>query len=133
MPTLFANVRTAHRALDYHLQRHNVLASNVANVDTPGFRPLELLRESGAEGPEGSLRVAQTNEGHFALPGQGPAGPTGVARERVIQPGGDHNSVSLEREMAKVSANDMRFEAVGRFVRQHIGMLRYAASDGQGG
>lgn len=118
------------------MERHNVLASNVANVDTPGFRPVELVRDAGPEPVGGpnvrTLRMAQTDSSHYAAPGTQDAGATGAAIERVVQPGGDQNSVSLEREMAKVAANDLRFEAVSRFVRGHLGMLRYAASDAQG-
>jgi len=132
--SLFRPVDLGQRALDYHLQRHNVLASNVANVDTPGFRPMELVRESGRDrldpgGPR--VRLERTRSAHLRLPNER-AGETGAGIERVVQPGGDHNAVSLEREMAKVAANDLRFSAVGRFVRQHLGMLRYAASDTQG-
>ena len=127
---LFNVVDVAHRSLDYHLRRHNVLASNVANVDTPGFRPLELIRET-SKGREGGLPIARTHEAH-QRPGGGAGETVDVAQEQVAQPGGDGNAVSLEREMAKVAANDLRYEAVGRIVRQQLGMLRYAATDGQG-
>ena len=127
---LFNVVDVAQRSLDYHLKRHNVLASNVANVDTPGFRPLELLRET-SEGRTGGLKLARTHASH-ERPGAGGGETISVAQERVVQPGGDGNAVSLEREMAKVAANDLRYEAVGRIVRQQLGMLRYAATDGQG-
>ena len=58
-----------------------------------------------------------------------PEKTTASEREQVIQPGGDGNTVSLEREMAKVAANDLRYQAVGRIVRQQLGLLRYAAAD----
>ena len=131
--SLFDNVNIHHRALNYHLRRQNVLASNVANIDTPGFRPRELVRETGEALDPGSLRLRRTEGAHFQLPGATPSGEEGVAQERVIQPGGDENSVSLEREMSKVSANDLRYETVTRLVRQHIGLLRYAATDGSNG
>ena len=131
--SLFDNVNTQHRALDYHLRRQNVLASNVANIDTPGFRPRELVRDTGESLDPGALRLQRTEQAHFQLPGAKPAGEEGVGVERVVQPGGDENSVSLEREMAKVSANDLRYQTVSRLVRQHLGLLRYAATDGTNG
>ena len=33
-------------ALTYHRDRHAVLAGNVANLDTPGYRPLDLTRRA---------------------------------------------------------------------------------------
>ena len=124
--TLFDPLRTSHRALDYHLERHNVLASNVANIDTPNFRPAELVRHVDRPG---DTSMKATNAGHIG----GARNERGEALvERVVRPGGDGNAVSLEREMAKVAANDLRFETIGRIVRQQLGALRYAASDGNG-
>lgn len=128
MSSLFHGVDTAQRALDYHLERHNVLASNVANVDTPGFRPLELVRETDSA-ESSHLHMERTRAGHLTPPGEVPGAEASSAQERVIQPGGDGNSVSLEREMAKVGANDLRYRAAGRIVRQQLSLLRYAASD----
>lgn len=123
---LFNAVAVAHRSMDYHLRRHNVLASNVANLDTPGFRPMELVRDTREA--TGAARLTRTQATHLrpvALDGS----VEGSAREQVAQPGGDGNAVSLEREMSKVAANDLRYETVGRIVRHQLGLLRYAAGD----
>ncbi len=133
MGSLFDGVGTAQRAMSYHLERHNVLASNVANLDTPGYRPLELTRDVGAAERFGSLLLQRTHANHVAgSRGAVPAGTPNTRVERVIQPANDGNAVSLEREMAKVAANDLRYQTVGRLVKQQMGMLRYAASDAQG-
>ena len=130
MSGLFDPLMRANRALDYHLERHNVLASNVANIDTPGFSPAELIRDVGrAEG--GKVRASVTHSGHIGAAGAA-EGNHETRLERVVRAGGDGNSVSLEREMAKVAANDLRFETIGRIVRQQLGVLRYAAMDGNG-
>ena len=44
MSDLFGAVGSLHAALDYHLERHTVLASNIAHVDTPGYHPHDLRR-----------------------------------------------------------------------------------------
>jgi flagellar basal-body rod protein FlgB len=130
--SIFDALGPGSRALDYHLRRHNLLSSNVANADTPGFRPLELVREASelGEGNDG-LPLASTHAGHRAEH-VGTAGDAAVEVERVIQPGGDGNAVSLEREMAKVAANDLRYQSITKAIRHHVGMLRYAANDGHG-
>lgn len=127
--SLFDAIGPGARALDYHLRRHNVLSSNVVNADTPGFRPLELVRE--LPGASSSLPLAATSEGHRGAQTTH-EGAGGVEVERVIQPGGDGNAVSLEREMAKVAANDLRYQSLTKAIRHHLGMLRYAANDGNG-
>lgn len=132
MTSLFHDVHVSHRALDYHLERQNVLASNVANVDTPGFRPLELVREDLPEPERGRLRLRTTDDGHLGYRRE--LGPFRLAQaeERVVNPGNDGNAVSLEREMSKVAANELRYEGAVRIVRKQLGLLRYAANDGNG-
>lgn len=131
MPEMFAAVDVLHRALDFHSRRHNVLASNVANTDTPGFQPQELQR--GDEGSfEATLRMVATEQGHIPLGGAGELDMVVVSPERSVKPGLDGNSVSLEREMSKLAANDLRYEGATKIVSMQIGVLKYAASDGQG-
>lgn len=129
MVAMFGSIDLGRRTLDYHLERHNVLASNVANVETPGFTPHELLR--APEGPE-AARLRTTDERHLGGPGAN--GPSWIDEtELVVSPGNDGNGVSMERELSRVSANHLRYEGVARLVQMHIGVLRYAANDGQGG
>lgn len=131
MSEMFRGVDRVQRALDYHMTRHNVLASNVANAETPGFRPFELLREVDKESPA-TLPMAVTAEGHVGPAAAG--APDYEAREdRAVQPGANGNSVSLEHEMSKLAANDIRFEGAVKIVSQQLAMLRYAANDGTGG
>ncbi|MET0386027.1 MAG: flagellar basal body rod protein FlgB [Polyangiales bacterium] len=125
------SVAPFHRSLDYHAQRHNVLASNIANTNTPGFRPRELLRVEDDEF-YATLAMQRTEREH--LPGRGiPA-----VHEVIKGPddwnvhGLDDNNVSLEREMSKLEANDLRYQGASRLVTRHLAMLRYAANDGSG-
>lgn len=128
MSALFHSIDLGQRALDYQLARHNVLASNVANIDTPGFRPSDLVRQLDTVGSS-RLPMARTAVEHLAPPAAATGGDVSSARDRVVQPGGDGNAVSLEREMAKVGANDLRYRVASRIVRQQLSILRYAASD----
>jgi flagellar basal-body rod protein FlgB len=137
MAGLFDAIQPLHRSLDFHTERHNVLASNIANVDTPGFRALELIRgEAGGDdlgfgGPP--LRLATSHERHFPRPGAASEPDLGEVREDpTAQIGADGNSVSLDREMSKLAANDLRYETATALVRSHLGGLRYAAGDFQG-
>jgi|JI10StandDraft_1071094.scaffolds.fasta_scaffold934474_2 flagellar basal-body rod protein FlgB len=127
---MFSNVEVGRASLDYHLERHNVLAGNVANLETPGFVPHELLRPVEAPVSAGGLRT--THASHMSLGHEGGAHYE-VATETVATPGNDGNGVSLERELSRVAANHLRYEGVARLVQMQIGTLRYAANDGSGG
>ena len=131
---LFGTVESLSRALDYHLERHNVIASNVANVDTPGFRPLDLVRptESGF-GEQTALALRATRHGHIGSFGEQESSQLVPVEDQFALAGADGNAVSLEREMAKLAANDLRYETATKVVSRQLAMLRYAASDGMGG
>jgi flagellar basal-body rod protein FlgB len=127
MKTMFDGVDTLERAMTFHRERQAVLAGNVANVDTPGYRSLdleEIPQEAGAEG------LAQTDPRHL---------PEGAAMEgtRVAfddSPSGagmDGNTVELERELAKIDANRVRYGTATELASRRLALLRYAAGDGQ--
>jgi flagellar basal-body rod protein FlgB len=132
MSDLFKGVDSQRRALDFHLSRHNVLASNLANAETPGFKPLELLRDLDKSGVS-AAPLTVTNEGHVAINGAGTAEEYLTREDQTAAPGANGNAVSLEHEMSKLAANDIRFEGAVKIVAQQLAMLRYAANDGNGG
>jgi flagellar basal-body rod protein FlgB len=119
-----STVDTLQAALTYHRERHTVLAGNVANLDTPGFRPADLERR--AAGDPGAMAV--THEGHMAPP---------AATDFVTSfddggrlQGSDGNAVSLERELSKIDANRARYATSAELVSRRLAVLRYAAGDG---
>lgn len=123
------SVAPFHRSLDYHSNRHNVLASNIANVNTPGFRPKELLRVE-AEEFKSKLPLVRTEQEHFMTAGLEAVHDLTVVPDESSIGGLDGNNVSLEREMSKLEANDLRYQSAAKLVSRHLGMLRYAANDG---
>jgi flagellar basal-body rod protein FlgB len=119
-----STVDTLQAALTYHRERHTVLAGNVANLDTPGFRPADLQRRP-ADDP-GAMAV--THEGHMAPPGTTDF-VTSFDDGGALQ-GQDGNAVSLERELSKIDANRARYSTSAELVSRRLAMLRYAAGDG---
>lgn len=129
---IFGGVDGLQRALDYHLRRQNVLASNLANVDTPNFRPMDLVRVEDEEAPRNVALVA-TSEGHFVGTPLESGERLVSVQDGAVEAGGDGNSVSLEHELAKVSANDLRYQGAAKLVARRLAALRYAANDGSNG
>lgn len=122
---LFGAIDKMSQALTFHRKRHSVLAGNVANVDTPGFKPLDLERPTSAEAP---APVARTQAGHMQV--QGAGGDNGVFEATGELTGADGNAVNLERELAKVDANRVRYGATAELVTRRLAILKYAATDG---
>ena len=135
MSDLFSAVGSLHAALDYHLERHTVLSSNIAHVDTPGFHPHDLRRVEPTADFGNALSVAmeRTNAGHFQLPNADSAALEGrVFEDLSAGAGNDGNYVSLDREAAKVAANQLRYDTVTAIVSAELRHLAYAAGDGKG-
>ena len=116
------------RAAELRSDRMQLLAGNVANIDTPGYLPVDLdfqkeLRRYLAGSP-----VVRTDERHLPPP------PTDVQPEVFsdpqIQPGLDGNAVSLERQVAKIGENRMLYEATLQALRKKLALLRYAVNEG---
>jgi flagellar basal-body rod protein FlgB len=117
------------KAMTQHLawlsQRQKVLAQNVANADTPNYRPSDLKPLSFAElvgKTAGPLQLAATEAGHMAgLEDRSPFAAE-VDRGGEVSPSG--NAVHLEDEMLKVSGTANDYALTTNLYRQHIDMLR---------
>jgi flagellar basal-body rod protein FlgB len=132
---LFAGVTPFHAALDYHLERQNVLASNIAHVDTPGFRPKDLERVEGDSfGQVLSVAMDRTNPAHLAGVAGGGAPEVGrVFTDATAGGGADGNFVSLEREAGKLATNQVRYDIVSTLISSELHGLLWAANDGKAG
>jgi len=134
---LFSGVAPLSYALDFHLERHNLLAANLANVDTPRYKPLDLARVGNDGDANGSFEQAmqvaltRTNEAHLQVPGVDPLVGR-VFQDLSAGGGADGNYVSLDRESGKLAANRLRYDMVSVLVKSQLDALMRAASDGKG-
>jgi flagellar basal-body rod protein FlgB len=132
MKTMFDSITHMEAALTFHRDRHSVLAGNLANLDTPGYKPQDLERRPEAMSFADTL--ARTNAAHIE-PSDGDgsgtlAGELKFADGDTANPSADGNQVNLEREMAKVAANRVRYSANSELVSRTLADLKYAAGDG---
>ena len=127
------------QALALRSERQRLLASNIANADTPGYVARDMdfaaaLRDATgtAAGASPALRVLQ--RGLAALPGNG--GTAGEAHLRYAAPSQsnlDGNSVDMDRERASFADNSVKYEATLRFINGHVRTLLDAMKSPQQG
>ncbi len=117
--TPFAGLDRLTGHLDHHVRRQQLLAANLANLDTPGYRARDLRFEE-------SIHMARTDRGVQGTITHSDA--VYVADDET--PDQDGNSVSLETQLAKMTANNLRFQGLAELLSRRIGMLRFAATDG---
>ena len=133
---MFANMTSG---LDFHskalvlrAERQRIIASNIANADTPGYVARDLnfkdamnqatgggLNASSSNRPAGSGTSSPAHPNHIALSGStigSLGGTSGLAYTAQSQPSLDGNSVDLDRERANFVDNSVRYEATLRFI-----------------
>jgi flagellar basal-body rod protein FlgB len=122
--SVFSMLRTR---MSWHQERQRLLAENVANADTPKFRPRDLDQPNFDKpmAQVASLEMRRTETGHFtgAL-GGGTAFAAGRASGYEIRPSG--NAVNLEDEMLKVASNQMDYQAATTLYTRSLGLLKTA-------
>jgi len=132
-----ATLKTLENALDVRLVEHNVLAGNVANVDTPGYKPKELdfsAAMAAARSSAGGETMAVTEANHMGANGATVAAGSGVTDlvaamvtdgRPTTSPSFDGNGVDMDRTMAGMAENALQYSASARAAGKKLAILRY--------
>ena len=115
------------QALALRSERQRVIASNIANADTPGYiaRDMDFARTlraaTGALPAAGA--VATTHAGHIGAAAAGLSGGR-VGSELLYatpsQTNLDRNTVDMDRERASFADNAVKYEATLRFINSSV-------------
>lgn len=118
------------QALMLRAQRNEVLATNIANSDTPNFKARDFDFKSALAGEQGQFMPMQTTRaGHI---GADTSMTTSEALSYRIpmQPSLDGNSVESDIEQAAYAENVIGYQASLSFINSKIGALRLAIKGG---
>lgn len=133
------------RSLDVRLMRHNLLAANAANMDTPGFRPKDLdftaaMASVATRSESSSLESVSTAPGHMdigvpmgsANPQDSQLSPKDLPVVDIPSSNAslDGNTVDLDRTMVAMAENALQYGASARAAGHKLAILKYVASDG---
>ena len=110
------------QALVLRSERQRLIASNIANADTPGYVARDMdfaraLRE--ATGQAQAVTPVATQAGHVAPAGGARAEPQ-LLYARPAQDNLDRNSVDMDRERAAFADNTVKYEATLRFINAQV-------------
>ena len=114
--------------------RNNVISSNIANAETPGYQAKKLDFEgalSRALDFEDSGELKGASPEHFAT---GPGAISRVKADIYENPdadvNNDGNTVNLEKEMTALAENSVMYKAAIQLINKKMAALKYAATDG---
>ena len=125
MPINLDNVFASHSiALEVASRRLNVLATNLANADTPNYKARDLDFRRALDNAESASAMQATHAAHIAHSGSG-AGVQTLYRVPT-QSSLDGNTVDTQLEKAKFSENAVRYQTTLRFLNSKISGLMKA-------
>ena len=120
------------KALEAAALRQRVIAHNLANANTPGFKRYYVTFEESLKRAlrgEQELRLYQTHSWH--LPGSGPEVEARVEQDRFTTMRQDGNNVDIEREMVELVMNSLNYNLAVQQLNGRLGMWRYVINEGR--
>jgi flagellar basal-body rod protein FlgB len=126
--------RALSASLNLRQLRSNVISSNVANAETPGYQAKKVDFEN-------ALARALDLEGMGKLQGQSaehfPTGTGALSRIRAdvyenpdADINNDGNTVNIEREMTSLAENSVMYKAAVQLINKKLAALKYAVTEG---
>ncbi len=125
-------------ALSLRAQRQELIASNIANADTPNFKARDIdfasaMQGALAKGSGNTTGLAATNNAHMQGAADGKTLPDGtpVLYRGVVQGAVDGNTVDMDVERNQFADNAVRYEAGITMINHQIRGLLAAIQNGQ--
>lgn len=122
------------KAMDVASLRQKVMANNIANVNTPGYKAQKLSFEEAMKSQStlsGSVALERTDSGHIGNGGDMEAVKAKIVRDESVSQKLDGNNVDIESEMVDLAANQLLYNALAQQVSSKISVLRYAIHEGR--
>ena len=134
---IFSNtVELLGKSIDLRAKNQNLIASNVANAETPGYVPKTLAFEQELQGAlkngkSGQRSSSAPHARHIPIRGAGAGSAVQSVSGKIIEtpaktPGMDGNAVELEDEMSKMAENQVMFNASVQMLNKKFEGLRSA-------
>jgi flagellar basal-body rod protein FlgB len=107
------------RALDYESANHQIISGNMANADTPGYRQMTLKFEDQLQLAEGKAAgLNKTNPKHLSSASDTNNGFNIETKSTA--------GIDMDSEMAKLTKNNLLYEANTRLLTKKILALKAA-------
>lgn len=104
-------------------KRQEVLANNLANVNTPGYKRLDVDFDGMLAKAVDAARTGDRSALDSLRPG--------VGTDNAVAVRADGNSVDVDQEMAHLAENNIRYNALVQLTQKKLETLKYVISDGR--
>lgn len=133
---LFDNlINTVGKSLDLRVKRENIISSNISNIDTPGYTPMDIsfdeqLKELLDKNKNSEVDITSTDKRHITDKVNIDDVEGELFFDPHASPNNDRNTVDLDQEMSKLSINSVLYNAQVTVLNKKLALLKYAATDG---
>ena len=122
------------RSLNLRLQKHNMVASNIANMDTPNYKPFNLMIEKAFEENginSERLQLSKPDSIHLT---KGKKDNNGFESGNVIRPQQSYikeeEKVDIDKAMAELSENTLLYNASAQILSKKYNMIKQSITGG---
>ncbi len=117
------NIALMGQALNLRSERQGLIQSNIANLETPGYKVQEFSFDKVMETVmTGQGTLSRTHGKHLALD------PVDVSRGHDLKK--EDRPVDIDEEMLKLSENQLMYEIASRLIGKKFDGLKYAIEEG---
>ncbi|MFH1077500.1 MAG: flagellar basal body rod protein FlgB [Pseudomonadota bacterium] len=117
------------KALDITAERHKVIASNIANLDTPGYKANEIdFKKALYSAMNGeTTKMACTNDRHIGHLDPNEAFETSFDSQSAFN---GNNWVDIDREMTKLAENNLLYRTNVEALLRKLNLIKQVIIDG---
>lgn len=130
MASLEQNLSVYSQALNLRTQRHQVLASNIANADTPNYKARDFSFEGAmrnamaGNATAGGVNLERTSSGHMS--GVKSSGPAALMYRGDVQSAADGNTVDMDVERSNITENALQYQILTQLISDRFKGMRSA-------
>jgi len=131
---LFASINTLQRSLDVSSLRQSLINNNIANVDTPGYKTMDVsfadvLAKEKSKMP--AFQGYRTDPRHLNIGENSKNFTPKVNIRENTSILNNENNVDIEYEMTKLAENTIWYDSLTKVVNKELSLLRTAISEGR--
>ncbi|WP_284036430.1 flagellar basal body rod protein FlgB [Neobacillus sp. 114] len=112
------------RAMDASSLRQKAISNNIANVDTPNYKPVEVSFEKLLQQEiDSNFTGNRTNGKHIAIGKSGEVPSPESAKANIVMKNSE-NGVDLDNEMAEMSKNALWYQSLTYGINEEFNLLK---------
>ncbi|CAM3752155.1 flagellar basal body rod protein FlgB [Alkalicoccus chagannorensis] len=126
------HLRLMENSINASATRQDTIASNIANVDTPGYKAKKTVFQHQLDSADARLQARQTDERHIPFSGTGGSDEPQIVERQNTTYNHNGNSVDIDKEMSDLAENQIYYNALIERLNGRFSSIRTALGTGGG-